>query len=763
MPFLDPDEEGALTDTKRKEDILDILSSAFNTVKGRFPDYEDRSEQWDMAREIFRCLTDGKRLLIEAGTGVGKSFAYLIPALFTGEKTIVSTSSLALQDQLITKDLVFLEESFPGKFSFAVLKGRNNYLCLKKYAEYVGTGKSYTRFRSWAAKTSTGEKSELSFVPSFWADVCGDSRDCSGKLCSFFGTCFYYRHYRKLSKTDILVVNHHLLIYDLISEFNILPFHESLIIDEASDIEEIISTVFGSGLSYSRTTWLLSRLRGCNIVVDNLVPEVESFFKTTALTPQAISPIPVHITERLRHFKEKLSLSTTRATLEKLMETATDDELKARMDTTAGYLQSFESDVDDFISQDDPDRVFYVSANSAMMELKSCLVESQEAFRQLTEAYGSVIMTSATLTSGGTFSFIKQRLGIGDFEERVIGSPFDYRNKSLLYVDADLPPPNRGKDDVFQQESLGVIEGLIEASRGRALVLFTSYRHLNYVAENVSLPFPFRSQGEAPPAKLVQWFRDTPHSVLFAAATFWQGIDIKGDDLSLVVICRLPFNPPGDPVYQERCRRLGQRWFYDLALPSAIMSLRQGFGRLIRGSNDYGVVAILDSRVVKSSYGKTILSSLPEIPVTHGIDDVKRFFDALPAPSVEKETAPLFRGSKGTGKKRLRRTGGKGRSTPDPAMISELIVATKSANGNERRLAASALGKLAGCRPAIYEAVESLEGLLADEKPQVRQYALIALEKIGAVNEVSMNRIANDPDEKGYNIVIARRLLETIS
>lgn len=716
-----------------------------------------------MAQEIFHCLTERKNLLIEAGTGVGKSFAYLIPAILAGEKTIVSTSSLALQDQLITKDLVFLETAFPGEFSFGVLKGRNNYLCLKKYTEYAGTGRTYMRFRSWVAKTATGEKSELTFIPRFWSDVCGDSRDCGGRLCPFFGTCFYYCHYRQLIKKDILVVNHHLLIYDFLSEFNILPFHDCLIIDEASDLEEIISTVLGSNLSYSRTAWLLYRLRGLKIVVDHLFPEVESFFKTTTGAVQTVSPIPGHITERLRNFKEKLALDETLVTLEKLRKSTTDDELKARMEATAGYIQSFEADVDDFIAQDDAERVYYVSTNGALMELKSSLVEPQNAFGELTDAYGSIVMTSATLTSGGKFSFIKQRLGIEDFDERIIGSPFDYRNKSLLYVDTTLPPPNRGNDDAFQQQSLGIIEDLIDASRGRALVLFTSYRHLNYVAENTAISYSFRSQGDMPPAKLIQWFRDTPQSVLFATATFWQGIDIKGDDLSLVIICRLPFSSPGDPVYQERCKRLGSRWFYDLALPSAILTLRQGFGRLIRGHNDYGVVAILDSRVAKSSYGDTILSSLPEIPVTHAIDDVKRFFDAVPKPAATKKKKAPSRTDTGTGKQSSRRKGGKGEGMPDASMISELIQATKSGNGNERKSAASALGKLARNTPAIYEAVGVLEELLADEKPQVRQYALKALERIGIVNKSIVKLIINDPGEKDYNIAIARRLLDKMS
>ena len=221
-------------------------------------------------------------------------------------------------------------------------------------------------------------------------------------------------------------------------------------------------------------------------------------------------------------------------------------------------------------------------------------------------------MTSATLTAGGNFSFLNERLGIQDFKERVIGSPFDYKRQSILYLDKTLPAPDMENNDTFFQESLKVIEGLINASTGRALVLFTSYRHLHFVSRNIRIDYPFKSQGDMPPARLIDWFKRTAHSVLLATATFWQGIDIKGEKLSLVIIVKLPFVSPGDPVYDERCRRLGEIWFTDLALPAAILMLRQGFGRLIRSTEDYGVVAILDKRLLTNSYGKTIVSSLPD-------------------------------------------------------------------------------------------------------------------------------------------------------
>ncbi|MBW2076955.1 MAG: hypothetical protein JRI71_05295 [Deltaproteobacteria bacterium] len=592
-----------------------------------------------MADEVLRCLTDKKNLLIEAGTGIGKSFAYLVPAILSQEKTIVSTATLALQSQLVNKDLVFLQKELPQQFSFGILKGKNNYLCVKREREFAEITKAYTKFRTWLSKTKTGEKDELPFIPQFWSKVCGDSQDCNGRTCPFYDGCFYYRHYRHLFKKDILVINHHLLIHDLLSEFNILPFHKQVIIDEASEIEDVVSHVMGSTISYTRVVWLLYRLKGLKILVDPLFPKVESFFKGVDIPAQTTFPIPVHIIGRLKDLKRSLALDKVVSTLEKQKNSASDEELWDRMETTIGYVSTLIAEIDDFIDQEDTARVYYITGNSGALELKSSLVEVQSSFKELVGAYDSVIMTSATMAAGGTFRFVKQRLGIEDFQERIIGSPFDYQKQALLYIDKGLPPPYQRNDQAFKQESLTVIEELINASHGRAFVLFTSYHHLHFAATNIKLPYPFKSQGEMPPARLLQWFRDTPHSVLLATATFWQGIDIKGEKLSLVIVVKLPFSSPSDPVYQERCRRLGDRWFSELALPSAILTLRQGFGRLIRGRNDYGVSAILDTRLVTHAYGKTIVSSLPEMDIAHSVEEVKRFYDSIPVEAQNNEKA----------------------------------------------------------------------------------------------------------------------------
>ena len=604
------------------------LKSTFNILKKTFPDYEHRPQQMEMAEAVLDCLTAKERILVEAGTGVGKSFAYLIPAILSNEKTIISTASIALQDQLINKDLVFLQKIMPQKFSFAMLKGKNNYLCLKREREFSEMTESFIRFREWASETETGDKDELDFIPDYWSKVCGDSNDCGVKQCPDYTDCFYYRRFRSLYKKDIIVINHHLLVYDLISGFKILPFHDQLIIDEAHQMENVISHVCGSVLSHSQVLWLLYRLRGLKIAVEQLFDEVEEFFRGGNLSKNA-NPVTDNLIEDLKKLKGRLAPDKVIHRLTLYKDAAESDELRDRAETTIIYVNSLELIIDDFIARDNKDKVYYAAENKKSLELKSSLVECQKPFGDLVNGYGSVIMTSATMTAGGSFGFLKERLGITDFKELVIDSPFDYKKQAVLYIDKDLPSPVKANTRSFQDKSLRVIEDLISASKGRALVLLTSYAHLRFVSENIKTDCPFKSQGEMPPAKLIEWFKDTDNSVLLATATFWQGIDIKGEDLSLVVIVKMPFGSPGDPVYDERCRRLGEQWFSGLALPSATLQLRQGLGRLIRGVDDYGVAAILDPRLINSSYGRTIISSLPEMKIVHRIKDVREFFDSV--------------------------------------------------------------------------------------------------------------------------------------
>jgi ATP-dependent DNA helicase DinG len=368
------------------------------------------------------------------------------------------------------------------------------------------------------------------------------------------------------------------------------------------------------------------------------------FFRRPDAPVRSRHPIPPAVIEELENLKGMLGLEKVSLRLQSYGESGVDDETEDRIKTTIACAEALDSAMNDFIRQEDNDRIYYLAGNKGFIELKSSMVESRAPFADLAGGYKSLVMTSATMTSGGDFAFIRRRLGIAGsplesgprFKEMIAGSPFDYKKQCMLYVERDLPRPDKEGNEDSWREGLKVIEGLIDASKGRALVLFTSYKHLDFVSKNVTIDYPFKSQGDKPPGKLIEWFKKTSGAVLLATATFWQGIDIKGEKLGLVIIVKMPFGSPGEPVYDERCRRLGGRWFTDLALPSAILTLRQGFGRLIRSAGDYGIVAILDPRLLKSSYGGTIIASLPEMRTVHDIAHVKEFFEAVPLSPDEK-------------------------------------------------------------------------------------------------------------------------------
>ncbi len=596
-----------------------------------------------MAEEVLACLRNKERLLIEAGTGIGKSYAYLIPAIVSKEKTVVSTATLALQDQLVNKDLVLLQQILPQKFSFALLKGKNNYLCLKRGREFQPElGKGYEKFAAWVSETVTGDRNELSFIPDFWGSVCGDSDDCSAGQCPDYTDCYYYSHYRSLFNVDLLIVNHHLLVYDLLSEANVLPFHSQLVIDEAHKIEDVICNTAGSTLNYTKVMWVLYRLKGLKVAVEGLFEPVETFFKRKDISYRTVYPVPQSVVEALKNLKDLFAFDNIIKRITSDSDLQKNDEMRDRVDTTVTYIKSLAFVMDDLIDQGNDEKVYFMTGSKRGVELCSSLVECRTSFCDLLNSFESTVLTSATLTAGGNFGFFKARLGLDEgspFRERMIGSPYDFRKQAIVYINRDLPKPDKQNKVKFEEQSLKVIENLIAASRGRALVLFTSYSHLNYVRENLNTEYPVKSQGEMPPARLISWFKKRANAVLLATATFWQGIDIKGDALSMVIIVKMPFGSPGDPVYDERCRRLGDRWFPDLALPSAILTLRQGFGRLIRGVDEKGVIALLDTRLVKNSYGKSIISSLPDMEIVHDIEEVKKYFDRMPVVSSRKEIA----------------------------------------------------------------------------------------------------------------------------
>lgn len=610
----------------------------FTTLKRRLPDYEDRRVQLEVSKAIYRTITTQGRHLIEAGTGTGKSFAYLIPLIVAKKRAIVSTATITLQEQLTKKDLQFLRGLGLVSFDFALLKGKNNYLCWKRFNEFGNLHHQKGDFRDWLNSTKTGDRDELAYIPEFWSQVAGDSIDCAGKRCPYYNRCFYYLHYRTLQSADIVVVNHYLLAFDLLSEGSILPHHEVLVVDEAHQIDDALSTSVGLSITPFRIKWLLNRLRSLKFAVDEPYEAVDRLFEAKTLFGENLNclcPVPEEVIVRLRNFSKLLSLTMVIKRLKKQLDNTPEEDtaLYDKLSTTLRYCEALHSDINSFLDQKSNDMVYFIQRGKQGFEFQSRLIDTAHVFNRLIDLYSSTVMTSATLKTSKGFDYIRQRLGITDFDELTVDSPFDYQRQSALFIDSTVSTPDR--DAEFLRDATERIERLIRASKGRALVLFTSYRHLNYVAERLSLPYPTASQGDEPNSKLLEWFKTTPNSVLLATQSFWQGIDVKGDKLSLLIIVKIPFRPPGDPVYDARCSRLKDRWFEDLALPSAILLIRQAFGRLIRSASDRGVVAILDSRVNNSSYGKQILNSLPKMTVLKDIDEVERFFNEINTQEVQ--------------------------------------------------------------------------------------------------------------------------------
>lgn len=600
----------------------------FDHLERHLEGYEKRISQLKMAEFVYKTVNNDERLLVEAGTGTGKTFAYLIPIIMSGKKAVISTATIALQEQLARKDLAQLKAMDYKDFRFGILKGKNNYLCPKRFHEYGSIRVNDKSFYKWVQETESGDKDDMPTIPDFWQEISGDSKDCAGRDCPFYERCFFYKVYKRLYDVDIIVTNHYMLVYDFITGGSLIPNRDVLIIDEAHHIDSVISKVAGITISHSRIKWLLNRLKGLKIVVDLLYTELDECFRVEKSffnkDINIVTPPPETIIQRLRKFYSKMSLDIVKETLEKEKDFAVDAELKDRIKTTINCCVNLDNDIKVFLKGIESQMVYYVQKEKNHIEFQSRLIETQEIFNHMIDAFKSVIMTSATITTRGNFDFFKARLGLNDFGELILDSPFDYKSQSAMYVARDLPPPTN--EEIFLSSIVKIIEDLIEASRGRALVLFTSYRHLNYVAENIKINYPLALQGEMPNAKLLKWFTDTPGSVLLATQTFWHGVDVKGEKLSLLIIAKIPFISPGDPVYDARCKKLEDRWFYELALPTAILNIRQGFGRLIRSINDKGVVAILDSRLEHSNYGRDIISSLPVMNRLTSLEEVKRFF-----------------------------------------------------------------------------------------------------------------------------------------
>lgn len=606
--------------------------------------YEYRSGQIDMAIAIQRVINSGGQLLVEAGTGTGKTLAYLIPAIYSGQKVVISTGTKNLQEQLYNKDVPFLTKHLDVKFKVCYMKGRNNYLCRRRWTGFaqqplftqLDEAKLFDKLQEWVPFTHTGDRSELEFLPdnsSIWQDICSKSELCLNQKCSFFDNCFITRMKQEALQADIIIVNHHLFFADLAlkstSYGEVIPSYYAVIFDEAHQIEETATTYFGMDISNYQVDELIRDTEREILVARqmqaNLGPQIEK-----------LKAINQKFFDSFFSFGDKYRL--TRKQLDSKQSLGKD--LINALELLAASLEGLEKPGDELFAcarraKELAGKVEYLfipleSAHVYWGETRGrgCFVhvspldiaaELEEKLYQGTEA---VIFTSATLTTQNNFSFYKQRLGLHAPEELIVPEHFDYKRQVAIYLPKLLPNPNSSN---FVPAIIEEISQIVAKTEGRALILFTSHQQLNavYKGLRLKLSYTILRQGEQPKSVLLKRFQEDLQSVLLATSSFWQGVDVPGEALSCLVIVKLPFAVPSEPILEarlEHIEKIGGNPFWEYQLPSATILLRQGFGRLIRNQADKGVLVILDKRISCKSYGKVFWESLPDCKK---IDDIK--------------------------------------------------------------------------------------------------------------------------------------------
>jgi ATP-dependent DNA helicase DinG len=616
------------------------------------PNFAPRQAQQAMARAVQHAIAGRDTLIAEAGTGTGKTFAYLVPALLSGERVIISTGTKTLQDQLYFRDLPKVRSVLGARLKTALLKGRANYLCLYRLDQTVREGATYERtqaaqlatIRAWSARTRRGDRMELAEVPEkspLWPRVTSTPENCLGVECPFFDDCHVVKARREAMEADVVVVNHHLLFADLALKQEgfgeILPSASAFILDEAHQIPELAGQFFSQSISARQLTELaqdaLTECDGITGAIGLLLEPVEALQDALRKLRLAMDALPSR--GAFQQLEDRAGVRESLYDLRELLATLA-ELLDSQAERSRGFTNLHER-ADLFVerldriveSHGDHDVRWYETfpRGFALYATPLDLAVPMRGLRERTRA--AWIHTSATLSVAGNFDHFARQLGLDEPQTLSLESPFDYARQALCYLPSGLVDPN-ARD--YTEQVIETVLPVLHASNGRAFLLFTSHRALRRAAELLQdkAPWPLFVQGTAPRPRLLEEFRASGHGVLLGAASFWEGVDVVGEALSVVVIDKLPFAAPDDPVLMARLEALeksGINPFMGWQVPSAAIALKQGAGRLIRDVHDRGVLVLCDPRLTTKGYGKLFLASLPPMPRTRELVDVQAFFD----------------------------------------------------------------------------------------------------------------------------------------